>query len=282
MASIGKRLTVSAALALALEQLGFGPAQHYMTLENDPERTDRWIRAWAACVEGKAKFTRKDWDETLRDTVVSHPGLASMNKSQLTSTPQSICDFPAGAFADELAEHYPDVKIIINYRDIESWVQSVKETIWKRPTPGNKIYSLVGGLLPWSIGDHKQLIRLKQKQRCGPAYTHDIRGMRKLADRETHLRRLYHRHYAYMDRCMPPERTIRWTPQDGWEPLCQHLGVPVPPTPFPHTNTTQQFMNYLKHHRPVIRLAWSLEAGVTMMVVVVLAAVISVGWSRQS
>ena len=30
-------------------------------------------------------------------------------------------------------------------------------------------------------------------------------------------------------------------PADGWPSLCSALGVPVPETPFPHINTTDEF-----------------------------------------
>lgn len=33
------------------------------------------------------------------------------------------------------------------------------------------------------------------------------------------------------------ERRLEWTVEDGWEPLCECLGKPVPEgEPFPHTN----------------------------------------------
>jgi hypothetical protein len=34
---------------------------------------------------------------------------------------------------------------------------------------------------------------------------------------------------------------LEWTPGDGWEPICNALGVPVPVEPFPHVNTTDDF-----------------------------------------
>ena len=40
---------------------------------------------------------------------------------------------------------------------------------------------------------------------------------------------------------VPPERLVEWQPGDGWEPICDALGVPVPDVPFPHANTTDDF-----------------------------------------
>jgi len=40
----------------------------------------------------------------------------------------------------------------------------------------------------------------------------------------------------------PADRLLEWSPGDGWEPICERLGVAVPDEPFPHTNTTEDFL----------------------------------------
>lgn len=35
---------------------------------------------------------------------------------------------------------------------------------------------------------------------------------------------------------VPKERLLEWNVKDGWEPLCEFLGKPVPDEPFPHVN----------------------------------------------
>jgi hypothetical protein len=32
-----------------------------------------------------------------------------------------------------------------------------------------------------------------------------------------------------------------WHPKDGWEPLCEFIDVPVPETPVPNVNDTENF-----------------------------------------
>jgi hypothetical protein len=39
-----------------------------------------------------------------------------------------------------------------------------------------------------------------------------------------------------------PTRLVEWQPGDGWQPLCAALGVEVPSEPFPHLNTTEEFL----------------------------------------
>ena len=40
----------------------------------------------------------------------------------------------------------------------------------------------------------------------------------------------------------PASRLLEWRASDGWGPLCAALGAPVPAEPFPHTNSTEDFL----------------------------------------
>jgi hypothetical protein len=51
----------------------------------------------------------------------------------------------------------------------------------------------------------------------------------------------YERHNAAVRSTVPADRLLEWTVGDGWEPLCDRLGLPVPDEPFPLTNTTEEF-----------------------------------------
>ena len=46
----------------------------------------------------------------------------------------------------------------------------------------------------------------------------------------------YERHIADVKATVPPEKLLVFTVDQGWEPLCAFLGVPVPDTPFPNVN----------------------------------------------
>jgi len=56
---------------------------------------------------------------------------------------------------------------------------------------------------------------------------------------------------AMMDACaghndavraeIPAGRLLEWSPGDGWEPICDRLGMAVPTETFPVTNTTSEF-----------------------------------------
>ena len=50
-------------------------------------------------------------------------------------------------------------------------------------------------------------------------------------------------------RDVPPERLLVFNVAEGWEPLCRFLGVPVPETPFPRVNSTDEFRENMMARR---------------------------------
>jgi len=58
---------------------------------------------------------------------------------------------------------------------------------------------------------------------------------------EQEAKRAYEAHNAAVRASVPADRLIDWQPGDGWEPICEKLGIPVPSEPFPHVNTTDDF-----------------------------------------
>ena len=64
----------------------------------------------------------------------------------------------------------------------------------------------------------------------------------RLHDR-AHCISVFEKHNAEVIHAIPKERLLVYDAKDGWEPLCRFLGVPVPKTPFPMTNTTEDFQN---------------------------------------
>jgi hypothetical protein len=65
-----------------------------------------------------------------------------------------------------------------------------------------------------------------------------------LADRHTERDALiasFERHTEAVKDAVPADRLLVWDAREGWEPLCQFLGVDVPPMPLPHVNDTKTF-----------------------------------------
>ena len=58
---------------------------------------------------------------------------------------------------------------------------------------------------------------------------------------EKEAKRVYEAHNADVRASVPADRLIDYRPGDGWAPICEKLGLPVPAEPFPHVNTTDEF-----------------------------------------
>ena len=97
--------TGTRSLKAALELLGHAPCYHMSTVIAEPYR----VRQWLEIGEGRGP----GWDE-------------------LFAGFQAALDWPAAAYWRELAEHYPDAKVILTVRDPDRWYDSVSETIFAR------------------------------------------------------------------------------------------------------------------------------------------------------
>ena len=125
-------------------------------------------------------------------------------------------DWPASAFWEEIAAAYPDAIILHSERDPESWWKSASSTIFapREEPPPPPMAEMLGALLPRFATD--------------------------VHDKDVAIA-AYNRLNAHVRATAPKDRLVIWRVGDGWEPICEKLGVPVPTTPFPHVNTTEQF-----------------------------------------
>ena len=60
-------------------------------------------------------------------------------------------------------------------------------------------------------------------------------------DNPTAMMDAFERHNASVRGTIPKERLLEWNAGDGWEPICERLGVEVPDEPFPKTNTLNEW-----------------------------------------
>ena len=128
-------------------------------------------------------------------------------------------DWPAAAFWRELADANPDALVLLSVRPADDWYRSASNTIFS-------------GLQDWA-------------ERGDPWMTAFIHGLRErftdqFEDAQA-MRQAFEDHNAAVRAAIAPERLLEWTAADGWDPICERLGLPVPDEPFPVTNTTNDF-----------------------------------------
>jgi hypothetical protein len=138
--------------------------------------------------------------------------------------PESIAavDWPASAFWRELADANPDAVIVLSTRErAPQWWESADETIFpmlRNPVqPEHEEWQqMVHGLLTREIGADW--------------------------DDAGRAQAFYERHNEEVRRKAPADRLLDWQARDGWGPLCQALGLPVPDEPFPRVNTREEWL----------------------------------------
>ena len=131
-------------------------------------------------------------------------------------------DWPAGSFWPEVSAAFPDALILLSMRSAESWWLSASQTIF--PSSAKMAGS------PW----HAMWTELAQN-----------RFTTRLDDRSAAIA-AYERHNADVRARAPEGRLLEWQARDGWEPLCRVLGVAVPGEPFPHANSSEEFIGRVR------------------------------------
>jgi len=192
-AGFGRTATLS--LKMALEQIGYGPCYHMVEVFMNPQAAPLWI---------SASDGNPDWEAIFKGYEAS-------------------VDFPGCTFWRELAEFYPDAKVLLSVRDPDQWFESTQATIFSehsvqrlKQTP----------MLPF-------IEKTAWKLFGDRIHDHDF-----MVD-------VFKRHNAEVQRVIPASRLLVFEASQGWEPLCQFLGVPVPDAPFPRANSREEMAAFI-------------------------------------
>jgi hypothetical protein len=202
--------TATTTQLFVLEQLGFAPCYHMRNLMGNLSAS---LPAWERAAAGDA-----DWDGILGDA-------------------QSCCDWPTARYYRELAEHYPDAKVLLSVRSGESWARSMRETIWSMYFGDSVLHHLCqarGVVDP----EWKRFLSLMTTMTWDDE-TGGLAGGEHADD--AGLAAIMERWNDEVKATIPAERLFVWNPADGWDGLCEFLEVPVPEEPVPHVNDTLAF-----------------------------------------
>jgi hypothetical protein len=182
--------TGTASLKLALEQLGLGPCYHMMEVFKRPDAPGMWLDA----ADG-----RPDWPRIFEGF-------------------QAAVDWPTASFYRELADYYPDAKVIHTERDPDDWFDSAGNTIFRTMThmPESQFRTMVRRVI-------------------GELFDQDM------LDRDRAIA-VFEAHNAQVRRTIPPERLLVYRLSEGWGPLCAFLGATEPSGPIPKVNTREEFI----------------------------------------
>ena len=169
----------------ALNILGFGPCHHMFEVTENPLMKSRW-RAFMDTDD-------RDWESLFEGY-------------------RSCVDWPSVHYWRDLITHYPQARVILTWRDADSWWKSYEATLLRfLQTTQDRA----------SVG-----VKVLEKAFDG-----------RVGDRD-HVIGIYNAHIADVIATVPKDRLLVHKIGDGWAPLCAHLGVPIPAQPYPFKNTT--------------------------------------------
>lgn len=138
----------------------------------------------------------------------------------------AIVDWPGASFWPELTSAFPDALVLLSVRDPEAWYKSASNTIFLGMGEDT---NMPPEMAPWMAS-----VRRLMHDRFSDAF-----------EDPTAMMDAFTRHNDAVRAAIPASRLLKWTPGDGWEPICDRLGLPVPAEPFPVTNTTAEFREML-------------------------------------
>lgn len=154
---------------------------------------------------------------------------------------QATVDWPGCAFYQQLIQHYPDAKVILTIRNPDRWYASAYQTI----------YALRPKLPDWAC---RLIPPLAYPQQMLNAMIWDGLFAGRFEEREFAIARFLE-HNAQVQQIVPAERLLIFQPQEGWEPLCRFLEVPIPEgEPFPHVNSGAEFRRKVGFARTLLHL----------------------------
>jgi Sulfotransferase domain len=193
---------------LALEQLGLGRCYHWVDVLAG---LDSQVALWNRALDGGAPW------------------------AEIFDGCGCTVDWPGGHFYRELIDVYPDAKVLLSVRDGQAWEPSFRETIWTM-SYGDSIMPLLSRARAQIDPLWSSYLALVDRMFWGE------QGVFAAGSEPAQLIEQMEAHNEAVKRAVPAERLLVWEVADGWEPLCDFLGVDVPAEPLPHANDRETFL----------------------------------------
>ena len=200
--------TATSTQKVVMDILGLGPCYHMQNVFADLNEATRWKAALADRAALK----------------------------EILDPFESTVDWPGSYHYKELAEIYPDAKVLLSVRSGESWARSMKETIWAMLW-GDELIGHMTSAHTDVDPKYRFFIELCRDMWVDGGIEGGLIPNGADATVEE-LAAAFDRYNEQVIATIPAERLLVWQPADGWEPLCEFLKRPVPSEPVPHINDT--------------------------------------------
>jgi hypothetical protein len=194
---------------VALEMLGLGPCYHWIDVLAD---LDAQVPLWDGALGGR------------------------VDPAAILDGYRSTVDWPGGYFYRQLLDSSPDAKVLLSVRDPERWEPSFRETIVDM-CHGEALIRLLSSARAHVDPGWRRYLDFVDRMFWGE------QGTFPAGHTPSALIEAFVAHHDEVKRTVPAERLLVWEVSDGWEPLCEFLGVAVPAEPLPHANDRATFLD---------------------------------------
>jgi hypothetical protein len=181
----------------ALEQLGLGPCHHMEEVFGNPSQLQYWQLA--------ANGQTVNWEDVFEGY-------------------HSTIDWPSAHYWRELADYYPEAKVLLSVRPFERWWSSFSGTIKQVLENKNTI-----------TDEHTRAV-------ANMAYTIIAEGTFSglMSDKDAAYL-AYQKRINDVKQTVSADRLLVFDVSEGWSPLCDFLNMVEPQTDFPRSNSTADF-----------------------------------------
>jgi len=201
----------------ALQLLLGGPCYHMNTLK----KAD--LSFWRGLQTGDVPITSDSFKEFFRERDYV-----------------AAVDYPPSHYYKVLMEAYPHAKVLLTVREPEKWYQSVFSTIYQFccVLPKKWPYSWVA----WAVG---------VKMFGEMAGNINPRMFASISEGKEASVQFYNEWVEEVKVTVPKEKLLVFSVKEGWKPLCEFLGLPIPDTPFPNVNDSATMMKGAQRFKQV-------------------------------
>jgi hypothetical protein len=181
-------------------------------------------------LQNKANKTHIDfWNK-----VANSPAGQQHDWSTVFANYSAVVDNPACSVWRELHAAYPEAKVLLTLhpRGPEAWYDSTMDTIYF--TEVRWQFKVLAAVVPFM----RKFGNMSRKLIWERAHKGSMRSKAKaLKEYETHIEEV--------KAAIPADQLLIFTVDQGWGPLCDFLGLPVPNTPFPNVNDRKQIKGFI-------------------------------------
>lgn len=265
---VGLPRSGTASLMLALSILGIDNVHHALKEKQNPRHFYEWGRAaWCNLPYLRTRFSKPSYYVSPYDSLLPW---TRTDWDRLVGSYRATTDL-GSLFTEQLIRAYPEARVIVVERPVDKWMESFGDIFIDH----------------WFFGIHGfVLCRLAPwLEMSGSSSLRDMMLGWLQADSETEawerMPMAHKEHFAMVRKIVPPEQLVELRLEDGWEPLCRFLDVPIPDVPFPHVNEKASLQKVRDQKLKAILVLVAKRLGVIAMTVGI-SAVLSVSIWRGS